>query len=281
MLLKLNLYLKIKFIVKLFFFFIFNLSIPFYKYFLRTEIGLLKFQRDWEKSDYIEQYNKLRDKYKNDLFLNSFLNEISIISYDFTDKLKTSNNKVHTIINMNNKYIYPSLVTINSILRNSIKNRTTIVCHILCPEDLKRGNINKLKSFLFLYPTNLEMIFYNMGNLFNENKRNRFSEVTFYRLLAPIFIPIEKVIYLDCDVLVFEDLEEMYNLPFNNHYILGNLDILSNGIDYLGLKSERYINAGVILLNLDLIRKDYKYYELLNMYKYYLLAFNFIFILNQ
>ena len=270
MLLKLNLYLKIKFIVKLFFFFIFNLSIPFYKYFLRTQIGLLKFQRDWEKSDYIEHYNKLRDKYKNDLFLNSFLNEISIISYDFTDKLKTSNNKVHTIINMNNKYIYPSLVTINSILRNSIKNRTTIVCHILCPEDLKRGNINKLKSFLFLYPTNLEMIFYNMGNLFNENKRNRFSEVTFYRLLAPIFIPIEKVIYLDCDVLVFEDLEEMYNLPFNNHYILGNLDILSNGIDYLGLKSERYINAGVILLNLDLIRKDYKYYELLNMYKYYI-----------
>ena len=264
--------MKIKFkdfLVKLLFFFIFKSLILFYRYLSRTEIGLLKFQKDWEKSDYIEQYNKLNDKYKSDPFLNSFLKEISIISYDFTDKLNTSNNKVHIIINMNNNYIYPSLVAINSILRNSIKNRTTIVCHILCPEDLRRGNINKLKSLLFVYPTNLEMIFYNMGNLFNEYKRNRFSEVTFYRLLAPIFIPLEKVIYLDCDVLVFEDIEEMYNLPFNNHYVLGILDLLSNGLDYLGLISEKYINAGVLLLNLDLIRKDHKYYELLSMYKYY------------
>ena len=264
--------MKIKFkgfLVKLLFFFIFKSLILFYRYLSRTEIGLLKFQKDWEKSDYIEQYNKLKDKYKNDPFLNSFLKQISIISYDYTDKLKTSNNKVHIIINMNNKYIYPSLVAINSILRNSIKNRTTIVCHILCPEDLRRGSINKLKSLLFVYPTNLEMIFYNMGNLFNEYKRNRFSEVTFYRLLAPIFIPIEKVIYLDSDVLVFEDLEEMYNLPFNNLYVLGILDLLSNGLDYLGLISEKYINAGVLLLNLDLIRKDHKYYELLSMYKYY------------
>ena len=264
--------MKIKFkgfLVKLLFFFIFKSLILFYRYLSRTEIGLLKFQKDWEKSDYIEQYNKLNDKYKSDPFLNSFLKEISIISYDYTDKLKTSNNKVHIIINMNNNYIYPSLVAINSILRNSIKNRTTIVCHILCPEDLRRGNINKLKSLLFVYPTNLEMIFYNMGNLFNEYKRNRFSEVTFYRLLAPIFIPLEKVIYLDCDVLVFEDIEEMYNLPFNKHYVLGILDLLSNGLDYLGLISEKYINAGVLLLNLDLIRKDHKYYELLSMYKYY------------
>ena len=55
------------------------------------------------------------------------------------------------------------------------------------------------------------MIFYNMGNLFNKYKRNRFSEVTFYRLLSHIFIPIEKVIYLDSDVLVYEDLENMYS----------------------------------------------------------------------
>ena len=264
--------MKIKFkgfLVKLFISIIFKLSTFIFRYFSRTDIGLIKFEKQWEKSEYLKEYNKLRDNYRNDTFLYSFLREISIICYDYTDKLKTSNNKVHIIINMNNKYIYPSLVAINSILKNSIKNRTTIVLHILCPEDLRRGNINKLKSFLFIYPTNLEIIFYNMGNLFNEYKRNRFSEVTFYRLLAPIFIPLQKVIYLDCDILVFEDLEEMFNLPFNNNYLLGILDILSNGIDYLGLISEKYINAGVLLLNLDLIRKDHKYYELLKMYKYH------------
>ena len=72
---------------------------------------------------------------------------------------------------------------------------------------------------------------------------------------------------MDSDILVFKDLEEMYNLEFNNNYILGFLDVLSNGVDYLGLKSEKYINSGVFLINLDLIRKHQKYYEMLYMYK--------------
>lgn len=108
-----------------------------------------------------------------------------------------------------------------------------------------------------------------MGNLFNNLKKNRFSEVTFYRLLTPLFIPLERIIYLDSDVLAFEDLEEMYHLPLNNNYVLGFLDFLSDGVDYIGLKSEKYINAGVLLLNLDLIRKDLKYYDLLYMAKNY------------
>ena len=209
----------------------------------------------------------MKDNYKNNAFLNSFLKEISIISYDYTDKLIKVNNSIHIVTNMNNKYIYPSIVSINSVLRNSNKNKNTIVYHILCPDDLRRRNINKLKSLLYIYPTNLIMIFYNMGNLFNKHKNNRFSEVTFYRLLTPIFIPIEKVIYLDSDVLVFGDLEDMYNLQIRDNYVLGILDLLSNGIDYLGLKSEKYINAGVLILNLDLIRKDQKFYEMLFMSK--------------
>ena len=237
-------------------------------YYLRTDFGLLKFNKDErKKNDYLNQYNNLRDKFKNDSFLNYFLKEISIISYDYTDKLKSDNNKINIIINMNNKYIYPTIVSMNSVLKNSNINKTTIVYHVLCPEEFKRGNINKLKSFLFIYPSNLEMIFYNMGNLFHNFKNNRFSEVTFYRLLTPIFIPIKKAIYLDSDILAFEDLEEMYLLPLKNYYVLGFLDFLSNGLDYIGLKSEKYINAGVILLNLDLIRKEKKFYDMLYMAK--------------
>lgn len=249
---------------------IFKASLCFLRYYLRTDFGLIKFTNyDERKNEYLNEYNKLKNRFKNDSFINDLLNEISVISLDYTDKLKPDNSQIHIIMNMNNQYIYPTLISMNSILRNSNKNRTTIVYHILCPEELKRGNINKLKSFLFLYPTNLKLIFYNMGNLFNNLKKNRFSEVTFYRLLTPLFIPLERIIYLDSDVLAFEDLEEMYHLPLNNNYVLGFLDFLSDGVDYIGLKSEKYINAGVLLLNLDLIRKDLKYYDLLYMAKNY------------
>jgi hypothetical protein len=261
---------KIKFnnlLLKFFIFSILKVSLFITKYILRTNFGLLKFSCDGKKSEYLNEYNKLRKIYENDSFLNSFLKEISVISHDYTNNLKINNKKIHIVTNMNNKYIYPSLVSINSVLSKTNQNTTTIVYHILCPEDLRRGNINKLKSLLFIYPSNLEMIFYNMGNLFSQYKKSRFSEVTFYRLLTPLFISVKKIIYLDCDVLAFEDLQEMYEIPLNNIYISGFLDFLSNGVDYLGLKSDKYINAGVLLINLELIRKYKKYDELLYMVK--------------
>lgn len=234
-------------------------------YIQRTEFGLIKFPKDGHEIEYINNFNFLKADYSKDLFFKSFLKEISIISYDYTNKLNYNNNQVHIMVSLNNKYIYPLMISINSALINSNKNKTTLVYHILCSQDLRKKYINKLKSLLDIYPTNLEMIFYNMGNAFIKFKNQKFSQVTYYRLLSPIFIPLKRIIYLDSDTLIFHDLFEMFQLSFENNYVLGFLDILSGAVDYLGLKSEKYINAGIILINLEKIRKDRKHYELLYM----------------
>ena len=57
----------------------------------------------------------------------------------------------------------------------------------------------------------------------------------------------------------------MYKLDFDNNYILGFLDFLSEGVDHLGLKSKKYINSGVILFNLEKVRNDKIIYKLLNV----------------
>ena len=235
------------------------------EYIQRTDIFLTKYHKDGHEFEYINNFNEIKSKYSNNLFFNSFLKDISIISYDYTNQLNHKNNKVHLMVNLNNKYIYPLIISINSALTNSNKNNTTLVYHILCSKELRKKNINKIKSLLFIYPTNLEIIFYYMGDAFIKFKYQKHSEVTYYRLISPIFIPLERIIYLDADVLIFKDLLEMYQTPFENNYVLGFLDLLSGGIDYLGLKSEKYINAGVLLINLELIRNDNKHYELLYM----------------
>ena len=231
----------------------------------RTDIFLTKFFKDDHELEYINKFNEMKFNFSQDLFLYSFLKEISIISYDYTNQINKDNNKVHVLTNLNNKYIYPLIVSINSALINSNKNKTTLVYHVLCSNDLSKNNINRLKSLLNLYRTNLELIFYNMGNTFIKFEYQKFSQVTYYRLISPIFIPLDKIIYLDSDVLIFKDLYEFYQTPFNNNYVLGFLDILSGGIDYLGLISEKYINAGIMLINLEKIRKENKHYELLYM----------------
>ena len=234
-------------------------------YIQKTEFGLIKFPKDGHEIEYINNFNLLKVDYSKDLFFKSLLKEISIISYDYTNKLNNNNNKVHIMVSLNNKYIYPLIVSINSALINCNKNKTTLIYHILCSKELRKKYINKLKSLLQIFPTNLEMIFYNMGDTFIKFKNQKFSQVTYYRLLSPIFIPLKRIIYLDSDTLIFHDLYEMFQLPFKDNYVLGFLDIFSGAVDYLGLKSEKYINAGIILMNLEKIRKDRKHYELLYM----------------
>ena len=47
--------------------------------------------------------------------------------------------------------------------------------------------------------------------------------------------------------------------------MLGFFDVPSSGIDYLGINSTTYINAGVSLFNLEKMRKDNKTFEFLNL----------------
>ena len=57
----------------------------------------------------------------------------------------------------------------------------------------------------------------------------------------------------------------MYNLNFRGNYIFGFFDVIVDGVDYLGINSTTYINAGVILLNLKKIRRDKKMNEIVNI----------------
>ena len=144
----------------------------------------------------------------------------------------------------------------NSVLLNINKDKSFITYHLLCSPDVNSNNITYLKSFMDDYSNNLEMIFYNMTTLAEARKNCYLSKSTFFRLYSPLFINSDRIIYLDGDTLTFDDLSEMYNLDFKDNYILGFFDIISYGVDYLGIRSERYINAGVVLFNLKKVRED-------------------------
>ena len=213
-------------------------------------------------------FEQMKQRFKNDSFVNPYLEAISIFSHIFNRKsieLKNKKNNINIAMAFNDGYIYPILVSMESVLSNSNKHESFITYHLLCCYNVIENTLSKIKSFLNRYPLNLEIVFYNMGNTFINLEKSRLTQVTFYRLLLPILINIERILYLDGDTLTFKDLREMYNLDFNDTYILGTLDYLSNGVDYLELKSEKYINAGVILMNLEKLRNDKKYVELINI----------------
>ena len=93
------------------------------------------------------------------------------------------------------------------------------------------------------------------------------SRETYYRYILPELLPdVSKALYLDADVIVKGSLREIWSLDINNYYMAGVFDTYISDIGYKGKvgfhNDDLYVNAGVLLFNLEKIRKDNKVEEL-------------------
>ncbi|MCQ2817528.1 MAG: hypothetical protein MJ252_09720 [archaeon] len=197
-----------------------------------------------------------------------------IIPYNSYEKMKNQRTPIimkefemHEIIDGNftteipicyatdNAYLYPTLVSMTSACENALPT-TKISFYVMVQFDFTSINEEILKSVDYMYP-NCEVKIINMGRAFSKAYiSGKVKTPTYYRLMAPSLFPnISKMIYLDGDTLIFEDLTPMYEIDMKGLYFRGLLDN-NREIEYYGIKPEVYICAGVILMNLDLLRED-------------------------
>jgi Lipopolysaccharide biosynthesis proteins, LPS:glycosyltransferases len=98
------------------------------------------------------------------------------------------------------------------------------------------------------------------GKLRDIDIDERYTVAAFYRLLLPDLLPdYNKVIYIDCDVVVRNDLAKLYWETDLNGYYLGavfeaTLDSQMDYLNQLGIKAGQYINSGFLLINLKKMR---------------------------
>ena len=92
------------------------------------------------------------------------------------------------------------------------------------------------------------------------------SHMTYCRILLPQLLDVSRLIYLDCDVLVFRDVSELFDLELSRGKVIGAVpdsETLTLGDDSLTADAamklpsgDAYFNAGVMLMNLDELRKQ-------------------------
>ena len=92
------------------------------------------------------------------------------------------------------------------------------------------------------------------------------SHMTYCRILLPHLLDVPRLIYLDCDVLVFRDLSRLFDLELSPGKVLAAVpdsETLSLAqdcqtiADAMGLPAEgAYFNCGMMLMNLDELRKQ-------------------------
>ena len=95
------------------------------------------------------------------------------------------------------------------------------------------------------------------------------SRASYFRLEMGHLLPraVEKVIYLDCDLLVLDDIAALWEYDMGGHPLAAVMDlgIMASGKDWRGKqkqlgfsKNDSYFNAGVLMVNLKVWREhDY------------------------
>ncbi len=160
--------------------------------------------------------------------------------------------------------------TLTSIFENT---SAEVTAHILHDDTLTDGNREKFSKLAERY--NQCINFYNVeklcpdviNNIVNLRpmiKKAYFSVAAIYRLFIPQLISadIEKIIYLDSDIIVNLDINELWQIELGDN-IFGVIPESFNGINTLErfdlcreglIKADDYFNSGVLLINTRLFR---------------------------
>lgn len=159
------------------------------------------------------------------------------------------------------------------INKNFIQHFHAMLTSVVLNSKISRMNIHIVHSDLDMHDyTEIQRNFerYNFVCLnFYKIDKQKFNGITIlnghlsveslYRLELPNILPstVEKVIYLDADIIVLEDLDELYTMDLSKDYLAACNEYYPPLADNLNLCSAfDYFNAGVLVLNLAKWRKD-------------------------
>lgn len=155
------------------------------------------------------------------------------------------------------------LISILSIIKNT---KEALKIHIITMDltDLKaehtplnQAHVNYIDSIVKSANPKSSTELFDITELFQKHMKDNPNMDSFYtpycllRLFADITEGLpEKLLYLDTDTVINKDLSELYSTDINNFELAAVEDYLGKTFKYKG-----YINSGVLLLNLPMIRK--------------------------
>ena len=156
-----------------------------------------------------------------------------------------------------NAYVYPTLVAMTSLAENAGKN-TFYDIYVMINPEFTNEHKNVLKSVQTKHPEHCQVIFIDMGNKFKGEKTNtKITTPAYYRLELHNLLPnVDRLIWMDGDTAVFEDLTELITLDMKGNYIMGFLDSIPEAIERFNIKNATVLCSGVLLMDLNALRDN-------------------------
>lgn len=163
--------------------------------------------------------------------------------------------RLDIVINTDDKYLQHAMAMLCSLYENNQKHQ--VMVHILCKDlsDRAKDYINSLST---RYGN--QAIYYSVderklqGVQFRKNRP--LSMAAYYRLLLSSVLPqdLEKVLYLDCDMIIMRDLQEIFNIELDDYALAATLDTFPFSQQHrlqLHMEvGERVFCSGIMMVNL-------------------------------
>ena len=170
-------------------------------------------------------------------------------------------------ISLNNKYANYAYVLLTSIFENNKDENITIYA-LNC--DLNAQNIDLLSSFCNKYNNTFNPIIVETSLLSHLPTTHMWSREAYLRLALIDIIPssIERILYLDIDMIVLGSLSELYNSNFEDKYFCvckefdNNSDVAERIVQLFDgdiNKARNYFNSGMMLWNISKLRENNHY----------------------
>lgn len=144
-------------------------------------------------------------------------------------------------------------ISIISLFENN-KDELELNVYIL-NNNISKDNIYKLEEISKKYNRKIQFINFN-DICTGLNNNDGFSEAAYGRLFLQNISNINKIIYLDCDTIIKSSLRELWDIDIDGYFVAGVQDNpIKCLVEIIGMDdNDRYINSGVLVMNLKMMR---------------------------
>ena len=176
---------------------------------------------------------------------------------------------MNIIVSINSNYYKQLIVMLKSfVLYNKLNN-----LYLINIEPLSKDMYKQIELFVRRYNGKLHIINSKLPLI----TKGRFPPSSLARIIAPFILPdnIDRALYLDVDILITKSLKDFYNIEMTGKGLVGIPDMNLDNPDTYNMKSMglkrpyRYINSGVILYDLNILKCKYSYEKIITTLKNY------------
>lgn len=164
--------------------------------------------------------------------------------------------KIPIAIAFDENYLMPTCVMLTSLFETALET-TIYEISVFITDKVEKLAGPKFEKIFSAYRRH-EYRFINPQNAFSRTAQNKGHLTTpnYYRFLMPDFAENhKKMFWIDVDIIIKKDLSDVYGIDLGENYV-GAVAIGDPSSKVAGVPYTKYYNAGFMLMNLELWRKD-------------------------